>query len=425
MALADTLRDILATPTETTTLDFKEVVNWPSTRAKLELARDIVCLANRSGGLLVVGVADRGNGHWEAVGLADGDALPDGTELGTFVGNYFAPPPLIEVHQVPLDGRGFGVIKVEEFSRFPHVCHRVGNDETNTAVFRPGDFFRRSAAMACHKIDSADEVREVFEAGVSKIGAAVRTMVGEPVETPRVPETATWPEPIRRVAGQMASAEERETLRTCDLIPVAAPRAHPLADLLRRLDEAKVRSRGGIMVPRSIDAGNLEPSAIIREPSRILIERAGDMGRTTSVVEVGRDLHVRLRESLWEDPPRIDLTSLIAFPAACLLFAKRFYEESPVDELRVVVGLANPQGRVLAVGSEFEGFWQSYVATSPVDLTVERLVTVDQLAEATGRLAIAREIATELVAYFGFDVEDRVWESHMNVSNTQIPGLSY
>src|SRR5262245_30991413 len=110
MSLEDQLRSVLAAPAESLTLDFKEAVGWSSLHNRLELARDIACLANRSGGLLVLGVKDKGSGTFENVGLAAEDDLPDPTVLGQVLANHFDPPPAAEVAEFAMDSKRFGVI---------------------------------------------------------------------------------------------------------------------------------------------------------------------------------------------------------------------------------------------------------------------------------------------------------------------------
>jgi hypothetical protein len=51
MLNAETLAQILAAPSETVRLDFKERLGWnKGKRAQLEVVRDLACFANREGG---------------------------------------------------------------------------------------------------------------------------------------------------------------------------------------------------------------------------------------------------------------------------------------------------------------------------------------------------------------------------------------
>lgn len=425
MSLEGELQRLLAAPVETPTVDFKEVVRWGSLHARIELARDVVCLANRNGGLIVLGVADRG-GRFERVGLADGDDLPDPTDLGKVIRAYFDPPVQFTCTEVSVDGQRFGVIQVSEFDRVPVVCKSIGNDENNRAVVRPGYIYRRSDSMECTILDNAHGYQSLIESAVAKTGAAVRAMVDRkaaPGMEPATPSGAVAGTPA--TVATDAASDSSEPLRLCNLSPLD-PAAVPLLDLAPRISRSMVRSRGGVIVPRSIDPSALPPSSIVREPGRILIERARDesYGRSSSLIEVTTGLRVRLREGLWEPEGTVDFTSMFAHTFACLLFASRFFEATTVVEVEVQIGLARPLGLRLGDDpSAFIGFFQTYVATSTVDLIVSRRVPVSALQLPEDRLTLGREMVTELVAYFGFALTDAAFDAHVKHVARSMPDV--
>ena len=409
MGVEDELREVLANPSETTKRDFKERIDWSSPRARLELAKDIVCLANRSGGSLIIGVRDDG-GHWSPVGLKPGDAIPDATEIGKVLAKHFDPPPRFELREVKIGAERFGVLQVEEFGRTPHLCTTQGNDDLGKMILRAGALYWRTDAMQCSEIKSAEGLRSLVESAVAKTGAAVRGMLGD--------ETIARP--------QLPLGPQSETLRICNLAPIGHVDRRSLFDLMDAVSAAAVHSVGGTLVPRSIDPRFLEPSAIVREPNRILIEKTDrlDDQRAQSVIEVTRELRVRLREALWEQPGQVDFTSLFAYVFSCLLFARRLYRDTGADAVSVAIGLTNPLGRVLVADpGRFLPFFSTYVATSGQDLIVERDLTIGTLTDPGQRETAGREIIAELVSYFGFLLKDDAFRAHRDFAAQNIPGL--
>jgi len=413
MSIEDDLRSVLANPTETPNLDFKVSVGWSSLRSQIELARDVVCLANRNGGLLVLGVQDLGGGRWKPVGLSSDDPMPDPTELGKVLRKYFDPSPSFTVREGSIDGGRYGVVQVDEFARTPIICKAIGNDELNHAVVRPGYFYRRSDAMECAAIESASGVQSVIESAVAKTGAAIRVMVGAG--------------PAENAPSHTVESASDETLRFCDLVPFERSPEVAIPEILARISAAVVRSYGGIIIPRSIDPQTLPPSAIVREPGRVIIERTREDsdGRTSSLIEVSRALTVRLREGLWESAGAMDFTALFAFVLGSLLFARRFYDGTSIATVAVHVGLTHPLGRHLVDDpSKFTGFNQFYVSTSGVDLVVSRTLTMAQLNDVDQRVAAGRAILDELFAYFGFVLNDGAFEAHLAHIKANLAGVA-
>jgi hypothetical protein len=366
--LADELRDLLAAPAETLSVDFKREVNWSDVRSRIETARDVVCLSNRNGGRLVLGVEQTGPTTWKAIGLQPGDHLPDPTDLGKALRTYFDPVPTFEVREVEVDGLRFGVVQVQEFARTPIICKAIGNAAGN-AVVRPGYFYRRSDAMECAAIITADGAQAIIESAVAKTGAAIRSLAS--------PTTNEEPRPAP------APVAVGEPVRLCDLVPRPTPAGRSFPEIQRMLSEAAVHAYGGIQVPRSIDAQTLPPSAIVREPERLLIVQTRELtsGRAMSLVEVTRRLEVRIREGLWEPEPTVDYSTIFAFVFGCLSFARDFFKDTGAEVVETRIGLGNVLGRQLTDNpAEFLPFVQAYVATSAADLTVEEEIKLADLA---------------------------------------------
>jgi hypothetical protein len=405
VGVEDELRAVLASPSESVTLDFKEAVGWGSRHNQLEIARDVVCLANRSGGQLVFGVRDLGGGKWQAVGLAAGDDLPDSTDLAKLIRTVFDPVPTVTTYDVTVDGLRYGLIRVEEFLRIPSVCKAIGNDESNHAVVRPGYFYRRSDALECSIVDSAGGLQAIVESSVAKTGAAVRALVGELAPTDRTVQSATSPPTSAATA-----------YRFCDLIPSPEPAKERFAQILDRITRASVRSYGGTQIPRGIDPNSLPPSAIVREPDRLLIERSKDelFGRGSSLIEVSRTLKVRIREELGEGEGSVDYSTTFGFVLGCLKFAGEIYLDTAATKVDIHVGLSGVLGRQLVDDpSRFSGFHATYVATTAADLAVSKIVRIEELRDYESRKAIGRELIAELGEYFGFRIGDGAFDAHV------------
>jgi hypothetical protein len=347
--------------------------------------------------------------------------MPDPTEIGKVARRHFDPSPRFTSTEVEVDGVRFGLVVVEEFDRTPIVCRAIGNDQSNRAIFRPGDLFRRSDALECKRIDSANELQGLLEAGVSKTGLATIRMAS----TLQPPVPAAPPRPIVQRPMTHADGVSTETLRTFDALPQEHASMN-ITQILDKISSSIVRSHGGVMVPRSIDPARMEPSAVIREPGRIMIERTKEemSGRAGSFIEVSTALHIRIREGLWEDDGQVDYTSLFAYPLSALLFVRDFYAGTEVRSVAVRYGLTYPIGRRLVDDpGRYVGFFRTYVATSSVDLVVDRVISVKDLMDPDVRVNLAVGMSDELVAYFGFTPNPDSRAEHLKHSAAAIPGL--
>lgn len=411
------LRTLLQSPAESTTLDFKERIAWSDRAAKLELARDIVCLANRNGGLLVVGVADRGGGRFDPVGLAADQSIPDATEIARLVAKHFDPPVIIRASEMTVEGLRFGVIQVDEFYRTPHICRVVGQDSRGHELFRPGDLLRRSDTLDCSRVDTADGLQNLIESAASKTGAIVRSML--PTRGESAPTMTDVDHSWRR--GDFSAPT-----RACDLWPVPPIASVSPNDLPRLLSAATVQSRAGTLIPRAIDLARLAPSEFVREPERIFAETTrglhSDDGHPVSVVELNNALTVRLRERLWEPEGKVDFTSIVAYVLGCLLFGHRLFTAAGAGRFAIRVGLLSPTGLAMTADpARYVPFRQSYVATSTVDILATR--ELDTSAHAAARTEVAHNIIDELAWYFGFAVAPDAFEAHLANTREYVPGV--
>jgi hypothetical protein len=67
------------------------------------------------------------------------------------------------------------------------------------------------------------------------------------------------------------------------------------------------------------------------------------------------------------------------------------------------------------------GFFQTYVATSTVDLILSRRVQLAGLADSAIRTDLARDLLAEFCEYFGFVLNDQAFEGHVRHVERSIP----
>ena len=404
--LQEELAALLVSPSESITVDFKERLLWKSLRGKLDLIKDMVALANRNGGLLVIGLKDEGGGVFSRLGLGE-EQLPDPTVLGLFGRKYFEPFPTFTITRVAVDGLFYGVVRVDEFARVPFVCRTSGNDEGNKPILRQGAIYRRSDALESKEIDTGAEIAELIQTAVTKSGSeTARTFAGA------VSERADAAEP-----------HYDQPVLLCDLTVAPSPSPELISKTLARIGRSSVDG-GALIVPRGIRIDQLEPSAIVREVGRISIERPEE-GRQPSLIEVSRDLAVKLRDGLRQEPKQLDYTWLTAYVLGCIVFARDFYDDQPDSRLTIRVGAAGLAGYALSLDPRyFSFFFHSYVATTMKPLIAERQVSPAELGDTLTVVKLAHSVLVELSEYFGLRLQPAGFEAQMNHVARQVGDLS-
>lgn len=406
-AMEDELRAILAAPAETLRLDFKREINWADAKAKLEMVRDVACMANRSGGWLVYGVDDR-QGVFRAIGLTTDDLPPDVTELATLLARHLRPSPQVEVRIVTVDARNYCVVQVDEFPERPSICIRDGQTPTNVTVLRSGAIYQRTAQMQCAVV-TPEGLEAIIDSAVYKTGAAISRLLGRPAtpvvaDEPPGAETAAYP------------------MRALELRPTGATTASAsLVALAQHVADATVVAQGGEFLPRHVNLRALDPGRLVRSPVGIQASSRDDES-DRAIIDVTRGWQVRYRERLWEDDSPaangmgIDITTLTAFAAASVEFGRRLYLAAACDTYEMDLGLLRPIGRRLVSDpARFTPFFQTYTATSPVDIWVRRDLNVRQFDEAGAGPAWLRLVIAELVDYFGWAMPEQSFEANLNV----------
>jgi schlafen family protein len=146
------LKSLLDSPCEMTSLDFKETVNPTISRDRVELAKDVLAMANSGGGHIIVGIED-GSRRWVGIDAEVAAALRDAKsvndQLKKYCGGFIRV--LVALHKVRSpEGRLvlFGLLYVPGVSgKIPAQADGVYPDPVNQAKqkwsFRRGDVYVR------------------------------------------------------------------------------------------------------------------------------------------------------------------------------------------------------------------------------------------------------------------------------------------
>lgn len=159
------LEQLLHVPNESLTVDFQERLDWDKGGYRqIETVKSLVCMANRRGGTVVVGIRDLGGNRFDRIGLAEDDAMPDVTKLNQMIRSHFDPPVACEVAVMTIEGLRYGVIAVPQFQDTPHVCTRTAGEDPKTRkqIVQQGDLYVRSDAMNCERAGPT-EIRNILE----------------------------------------------------------------------------------------------------------------------------------------------------------------------------------------------------------------------------------------------------------------------
>ena len=140
-------------------------------KAKVEIAKDIIAMANSGGGLIVGGVKETEGGFkWEGMPEESLKAF-DSTPLNDFVRNQCAPPINCTTRKVEIDGHTYGVIQVPGFVDQPHI---VTKDYQQ--VLNKGDILVRSASNNSVRAEP-DDLRRLIDRAVGLRQGVLRDLL--------------------------------------------------------------------------------------------------------------------------------------------------------------------------------------------------------------------------------------------------------
>jgi len=170
--LLQRVRGLLQVQAETRSLDYKQAMTFgPDKRSKGEIVKCIMAFANsRDGGYILVGVEERANG-FVPVGLSEEQSRSfDPTALGDFARNYCSVLPRIRSQPVIVDGLTLRLITIDEFESEPIVCTKDLHDDKDRLILRTAAFYVRTEDAKCEEVRSADELRDVLQLAITKLG---------------------------------------------------------------------------------------------------------------------------------------------------------------------------------------------------------------------------------------------------------------
>lgn len=150
---------------EQQSLDFKESQPWPE--LKWRLLRTIMAMANlRDGGLIIVGVSERGD-RWDLTGISPGDlSTYDYDDIVDQVTKYASPEVMLDVvlHRHD-DGNEYLAIHVHQFAETPIICKRNCPDDVQRRDrMTAGDFFIRPPGKPqTEKVVDASRLHDLLE----------------------------------------------------------------------------------------------------------------------------------------------------------------------------------------------------------------------------------------------------------------------
>lgn len=174
----DRLMSLLDSPCETGTLDFKETADLTHCRDRVELAKDVLAMANSGGGYIVIGVEDasrRQVGISEGVSAALRDAKTVNDQLKKYCGRYIKV--LVAQHEIQHPAEGsirLALIRVPAatMEKVPAQDNGVYPDPTDPAkqkwVFRRGDIYVRKGDESV-KVETPEDLRLGQPSGSSEL----------------------------------------------------------------------------------------------------------------------------------------------------------------------------------------------------------------------------------------------------------------
>lgn len=205
--MADGIVDLTAIITrgvESKDLDYKAATSWDGSdkKARCELVKDILALANTAGGWLVIGVSERDSGFsWDGVTEQQAKSF-DTTHVNQFVNNYADPPINTTIHKHKYDGKLFVLIQVPPFTDTPHICQKDFGDAKNSgdALISPTLYVRTDNNESAPLKSSAD-FRAIIERGIRNRSdhmlTQFRTILTHGIQPPEPTDVAKFEEQIQ------------------------------------------------------------------------------------------------------------------------------------------------------------------------------------------------------------------------------------
>jgi hypothetical protein len=167
---------------ESRELDYKAASAWSEKNKKAccELVKDILAMANTTGGMIAIGVSEASTGFvWD--GMSEEQAASyDTSRINRFLQEYADPPINALLRKVAHEGKIFVIIEVPQFPETPHICQKDFPD-----VLRATTLYVRTHNNESAPISSPADFRLIIDQAVrnrsDQLLVAVRSiMIGTP-----------------------------------------------------------------------------------------------------------------------------------------------------------------------------------------------------------------------------------------------------
>lgn len=144
-------------------LDYKGAVDLTSDKARAELARDVIAMANYGGGYIVFGREQLPNGTFGYRGLTDDEiSMLEVTKLNNAVKKYIEYGVFLSPSIVTRQGKRFAVIQVPSMSSTPLMAKR---DHQEAKLFT-GRLYTRTAAVESAPVTTSAELSDIIERAI-------------------------------------------------------------------------------------------------------------------------------------------------------------------------------------------------------------------------------------------------------------------
>jgi len=413
--LQNLLDAALAVGGETSTFDFKEVLDVRRDDHSIRLARAVGAFTNTdTGGYVWIGISD----SREIKGLTDEIlAQYDQTRIQKLLNRFLSPPPNVQVRRCERDGKNLVAIEVSPFKDVPSVVKAslsAGRDDLTAGTF----LFRNGAAESA-VLQAEGDVRRLCDAIVARRASAFVELTRKGLVGTRPEASAPQPQPVGAAAEVRLSALRDRAQRYWSAAPGQPPFIQvsfaPAVDL--RLGREDLRG----LIPRACVPGRHGfPPHFVRGAEIYSLQPQGYFGAIPFSEEPNPELHPSYlwlldrsgaffyREHFWEDDERsvipggVGLIHVVGNLIRLVRFLDRF-------------GLALPE--VVTDSSEFLlSVWLNNVKDrylederGPAPLSPRRRTIPEPRVEAqlTSSLGAVRSARADMVVNL---LEDIVWQ---------------
>jgi hypothetical protein len=385
--------------------DYKDDLDLTASRkAKAEMAKDVIAMANSGGGLIVGGVRETSKGYvWKGMSQAALETF-DSTALNDFVKSYCAPPINATTRKVEIDGKLYGVIIVPEFADQPHIVVRDYPE-----VFKTGDFLVRSASNNSLRA-GPDELRKLINLAVRRRQGALKNMLQAALENRRptlIGAATSSAESVGAPFDRSKYADTYKGFRIVTIAPVEAQVSVRPMELRGAIEQAIVIDHSGYQdFPPTYFSRAVEK----RLPVGIAFEQESESRHRLSFAFFGVYGEVFCADSLWEDNRQdvqdiesIGLFSTIKMMFEAVLFARRYYPALG-HEGTVAVRYSQESSVPRVLEMDSRDHWplhSQYYNDLAIPVAVERTIRTDANLESLEE--VTKDMMIEFFWYFHFD----------------------